>query len=89
MRPGLVDAEQILASTTHVQAITGADFSKADQSKIFIHKYLITNHSNKWNSGTILEIGLRVGVIPLNGTPRYVMLTISLFEELYFCTKLC
>ena len=34
-------------------------------------------------SGAILEIGVRVGVIPLNGTPRYVMLTIFLFEELY------
>ena len=34
-------------------------------------------------SGVILETGLRVVVIPLNGTPRYVMLTISLFEELY------
>ena len=29
MRPGLVVAEQISASTTNVQAITGADFSRA------------------------------------------------------------
>ena len=34
-------------------------------------------------AGAILEIGLRVGVIPLNATPRHVLQTIFLFKELY------